>query len=354
MMSGKIRFEKHFQKSTFRNPLMGNQLDTQELEIRRDPLTGARSIFNPRLEDKVAVFFGPSDQALIDRLAQESAPKCFLCGDRWKQMTPTYPDSVIPGGRVQKGEAVLFPNLFPVYQVHAVIRVGSAHYLPLDQFPVSTVEEALWVFLEFARSLFRADPTVRFLTLNGNYLGPAGASIPHPHFQAVGGDLPFNFLELLLDRGRAYQARHSTCYWVDLVEEEKRLAKRYIGSSGPVEWISSYSPQGTNEIVGILPEKTSVLEFDEKDLAGLAQGFCAVLRGYHGLGVSTFNFALFSGPLDVQDKAFRCQLRIISRQNVYENYRTDDYFLQKLLRNELILNTPEFLASSIGKAFKGS
>jgi hypothetical protein len=46
-------------------------------------------------------------------------------------------------------------------------------------------------------------------------------------------------------------------------------------------------------------------------------------------------------------------MRIISRQNVYENYRTDDYFLQKLLRNELILTTPEALAKNLRQVFEG-
>ena len=351
-MSEKIRFEKHVQKSTFHNPMMGNNLDTQELEIRRDPLTGHRSIFNPRLEDKVAVFFGPSDLALIERLARESEPRCFLCADRWKVTTPTYPDDLVPGGRVQKGEAVLFPNLFPVYQVHAVIRVGGTHYLPLNEFKASMIQEAFLASWEFTRKLFRADPSVRFLTLNGNYLGPAGASIPHPHFQVVGGDIPFNFLESLLARSSEYFAKWSSCYWTDLVVREKDLGGRYIGRTGAVDWITSYSPQGTNEVLGILTGKRDFLEMDEKDFMGLAEGFSAVLRGYHSLGISTFNFAIFSGPLGAPDEAFRCHMRIISRQNVYENYRTDDYFLQKLLRNELILNTPESLASKLGEAFR--
>lgn len=353
-MSEKIRFEKHFQKSTFHNPMMGNKLDTQEIEIRSDPLTGHRSIFNPRLEDKVAVFFGPSDLALIERLARESEPRCFLCGDRWKMMTPTYPEDLIPGGRVQKGEAVLFPNLFPVYQVHAVIRVGGRHYLPLNEFSVPMVLEAFLASGEFARTLFKADPTFRFVTLNGNYLGPAGASIPHPHFQVVGGDIPFNSLESLLARSSEYLNRWSSCYWTDLVDKEKELGSRTIGRTGSTDWITTFSPQGTNEVLGILTGKRDFLEMDEQDLRGLAEGFSAVLRGYHSLGISTFNFSLFSGPLGAKDGAFRCQMRIISRQNVYENYRTDDYFLQKLLRNELILNTPESLASRLREAFRPS
>ena len=70
-----------------------------------------------------------------------------------------------------------------------------------------------------------------------------------------------------------------------------------------------------------------------------------MLKGYDSMGLSTFNFSIYSGPLNKEDDGFRCFLRVISRQNVYENYRTDDYFLQKLLRNELIIKAPEALAS---------
>jgi len=45
------------------------------------------------------------------------------------------------------------------------------------------------------------------------------------------------------------------------------------------------------------------------------------------------------------DPAFRCQLRVISRQTVHQNYRTDDHFLQRLLGDELILLPPEELAA---------
>jgi UDPglucose--hexose-1-phosphate uridylyltransferase len=331
--------------------MLGHKLDTQELEIRRDPLSGRQSVFNPRLEDKVSFFFGSSDTVLIDRLARESEPGCFLCGDRWKQTTPTYPEEMVPRGRIQVGEAVLFPNLFPISQVHAVIRVGSRHYLPLQDFSSQVIEEAFWASRKFVEFLFQADRTTQFLTLNGNYLGPAGASIFHPHFQVLGSDIPFSHLEELLARSRDYQEEHGTCYWADLVEKEREIGDRFISQTGPVSWVTSFSPQGANEVLGIFTEKRDFLEIEDYDLSVLAEGLSAVLRGYDALGISTFNFTLYSGPLGAYDGAFRCFLRIISRQNVYENYRTDDYFLQKLLRNELILNSPESLASTLRNTF---
>ena len=352
-MKQKIRFEKHVQKSTFHNPMMGGTLDTQEMEVRRDPLTGYQSVFNPRLEDKAAVFFGPTDQELIEKLARETEPLCFLCQDRWKRATPTYPEDLLPGGRIRSGQAVLFPNLFPVSQVHAVIRVGDKHYIPLKDFEPIRILEAFQVSLELMQALSHARVGADYVTINGNYLGPAGASIPHPHFQVVGGDLPFSWMEVLLEQSRRYYQEKGSCYWVDLMETEKEIKDRYVGEVGPVSLLTSFSPLGTNEVLGILCGRRDFLEMDEEDLRGLAEGLSQILKAYDSMGISTFNFSIYSGRFGAGDDSFRCFLRVVSRQNVYANYRTDDYFLQKMLRNELILTPPEVLASTL-RAVPGS
>ena len=51
------------------------------------------------------------------------------------------------------------------------------------------------------------------------------------------------------------------------------------------------------------------------------------------------------------DESFRALLKIITRQNLYSNYRNDDYFLQKLLQSELIITPPEELAEALNKSF---
>lgn len=350
-MSKKIKFIKHMQKSVIHNPMADNELDTQELEIRKDPLTSAQSVFNARLADKASMFFGKSDTALIEKMAKESRENCFLCGNRWQQFTPRYPEEVLPGGRIQLGQAVLFPNIFPAAQIHAVIRVGEKHHVPLEEFESVAVEDAFQASLELVRRLEETNAGVKYLAISGNYLGPAGASLIHPHFQMVGGDLPFTYLEDIMHRSQQYFEKNKTCFWNDLLEREKTVDERYIGVTGPVEWLASFSPSGTNEIIGILPQRSHFLELDREDVAGLAMGLVNVLCGYAAMGISTFNFALYSGPLGETDETLRCFIRIISRQNVYENYRTDDYFLQKLLNNELGLTTPEILTKHMHSYF---
>lgn len=353
MVAKKIRFEQHFQQCSFHNPMLGGELDIQELEIRKDPLSGRQSVYNTGLKDKVKILFPPPDPALIERLARETEPGCFLCQDRWKQTTPTYPNELVPGGRMELGEAVLFPNLFPLSQVHAVIRVGLQHYLPLEAFSRQPIEQAFHVFRDFVGHLVGADPGIQFVTLNGNYLAPGGASIMHPHFQVLGSDVPFSHLEELLTLSARYYEEHGTCYWTDLAEMEEAVSLRAIARTGAVTWIASYAPRGSNEILGILPEGRNLLELGEQDLSELAEGFTAVLRGYGTMGFSSFNFTLYSGPLSSRDDSFRCFLRIISRQNLHENYRADDYFLQKLLGTEIILTPPESLALTLRGYFEG-
>lgn len=350
-MKNPIRFETHYQETSFHNPLKNHELDTHALEIRRDPLTGSQSTFNAGLKDKAAFFFGTTDTALVERLAEASRATCFLCEDRWQRTTPRYAEDLVPGGRLELGQAVLFPNLFPVAQVHAVIRVGLAHFIGLDGFEPERVLEGLRAGRAFVDALAGRLPEIEHLTLNGNYLHPAGASIAHPHFQLVGGDIPCTWMERALALGRGWRREHGRCYWEALAETERAAGERYVGESGPVRWVASFAPQGTNEVLGILPGRRSFLDLDEPALEGLADGIARVLRGYASLKVSTFNFSLYSGPLRARDDAFCCLLRIVSRQNVYENYRTDDYFLQKLLRNELILTLPEALASALRAFF---
>ena len=344
-----MQFDRHVQVSTIHNPMLGGKLDTQQIEIRRDPLTGHQSAFNARLEDKVAMFYGATDAALVEKLAAESEPKCFLCAERWKTSTPTYPEELVPGGRIQVGEAVLFPNLFPVAQVHAVIRVGGRHLLPLSQFGSALVKDAFAAAMQFVRRLHQAEPTARWATLNANYLHPAGASIAHPHFQVVGGNLPCTWLERAVEKSLAWAREKRSCYWTDLVDAERQSGERFIGATGPAQWLTTFSPEGANEVLAVLPQRSSFLELDDADLAGLADGLSRVLAGYQAMGISTFNFALYSGELGGKGDAFRCCLRLVSRQNVYANYRADDYFLQKLLGNELILTRPEGLATHLRK-----
>ncbi|SMC20029.1 Galactose-1-phosphate uridylyltransferase [Desulfacinum hydrothermale DSM 13146] len=335
----------------FHSPLREGQLDEQVIEVRRDPLTGHQSIYNPALEGKASILFPPTDMAYLEERIAQSRDACFLCDGRWRTRTPAYPEDLVPGGRLVRGEVVLFPNLFPLSAYHAVVMVGERHHRHLNQFGEKLLTDALAVALDFVRACAEKTPEVRHFTINANYLFPAGASVVHPHLQILGSTQPGTHHRLLLDASRSYRERTGRCYWDDLVEAERDGKDRHIGRIGRIHWIAAYSPMGVNEILAVIPAVPTFLAWTEEDVQAMACGLAHVLDGYHSLGYSTFNFSCYSGPLGEKDGSFASVLRIVNRQNVTPHYRTDDYYFQKLLKNEIMIMRPESLAEHMRRHF---
>lgn len=342
-----IHFERWHQKARFHNPLKGGILDTQDIEVRLDPLTGHQSMYSSALEGKTSILFPETDYDYLSRRAEETRAQCFMCDGRWNSTTPRYSDALLPGGRLVKGETVLFPNLFPLAAYHAVVMLGESHLRLLNEFTPSLVRDAFCSSVEFFRRCYESDSTIRYFTLNANFLLPAGASVIHPHFQIIGSPFPATHQRLLLEKSLAYYEDKGSCYWIDLVESERALKNRCIARTGDLEWLAAFSPLGVNEIDAVWFNATHLLEWTEDDFTHLADGLCRVLRAYHDMKFSTFNFAVFSGPTHRSSPEFRCVMRLVNRQNMVNHHRTDDYYFQKLLKNEIIVNPPEQLAEFV-------
>ena len=93
-------------------------------------------------------------------------------------------------------------------------------------------------------------------------------------------------------------------------------------------------------------------DLSEDDINSLSSGISRVLSHYEKLGHLSYNYALYSVRNEQGDGSFRSLLKIITRQNLYPNYRNDDYFLQKLLQSELIITPPEELAEQLQGSFE--
>ena len=349
-----INFDANMQQSVFHNPFQNNELLTQTLEVRTDPLTGHQSIFNTGLEGKAQILFPETDYDYMAQRAEETVSTCFLCPADWRKNTPTYPKDFLPEGILEYGQAALFPNLFPVAAYHSVIRLGDRHFRKLDELTPDLLKDGFTVAIDYIRKIFEYDQTMCYPTLNINFMLPAGASLMHPHMQILNSPTPSSHHQLLLEKSRAYMEKNQSSYWTDLVNDEKSLDQRYIGQTGNAHWITAFAPTGFNEIQAVWPQKQNFLQFDEKDITDLTEGLSHILKTWHSMKLSSFNFACFCAPLNepVQDiPELACFMRIVNRQNVIPHHRTDDYFLQKLLKNELILNPPEKLSQWMKKDF---
>jgi galactose-1-phosphate uridylyltransferase len=350
----RIEFRTKPQEAAFHSPLHDMELVRQALELRFDPLTGRQSIYNSALADKAAAAFPETDFDYLQHRAEATRERCFLCSQDWKKHTPTYPEALIPTGILERGQAALFPNLFPVAPFHSLIRVGDKHLRTLDDFPIDLLADAFSVALEFVLACHAYDPGMRYATMNANYQLPAGASLMHPHFQILGSSEASTHHAQLLEKSAEYRARNGGSYWLDLVEEEKDRGERWIGQINQSCWMTSFAPMGQNEVLAVWPWRQSFLDWSEQDVWDLAAGLSHVLRVWHQMRLSSFNFSCFSAPLGEDSPHFCSVLRMVTRQNVIPDHRTDDYFLQKLMRNELILNRPEKLAQWMRKDFPES
>jgi galactose-1-phosphate uridylyltransferase len=155
----------------------------------------------------------------------------------------------------------------------------------------------------------------------------------------------------MLDATRRYYEKNGSSFYRDLVATEKRISERYIVRQNSWHWLASFSPMGSNEIMAIHEKEADFGALSDDDLSDLSRGISRVLFLYERLGHLSFNFTLFSVRQSEQDEGQRCVFKIINRQNLYPNYRNDDYFLQKMLQSELILNLPEELAEQLRKIF---
>jgi galactose-1-phosphate uridylyltransferase len=108
-----------------------------------------------------------------------------------------------------------------------------------------------------------------------------------------------------------------------------------------------FAPAGAREAVAVAPVAQRLGDLRDDQVASLAHGLDRVLTWYEDEGLSAFNFTLYGGPLDGSDPGFPVVLRVIARTAFKQDYRTDDYFLQKQLGGELMFAAPEEMAARL-------
>ncbi len=348
---GKIIFEKVLSTLTILNPFSDFSPEDHRVEVRKDPLLGDTSVYNPYLKDKAKAFFGQNDPDLIQRLVDESAGNCIFCGENVVSKTACYPSDLMEEGRIRKGKAVLFSNLFSLGAYHPVIALCGSHFLKLSEFTPGVLSDGFETAQEFLRRVSCRDPSAVFTAICSNYLLPAGASMVHPHLQMLVTPVAYSYHGRMLAAGRRYFEENGSSYYDDLIAEEKRTDERYIVQHDNWHWMAAFSPMGSNEFIAIHDKEADFGGLPATDLHDLAYGISRVLLLYEQMGYLSFNYSLYAVQQGGREEGQRCVFKIISRQNLYPNYRNDDYFLQKMLQTELIFNLPEELAAQLKKIY---
>ena len=347
-----IDFKKKICKVKLLNPNLNFAQDTQLIEFRREPLTGKWICrLNLKRSLRVKQTSKEASKEKFFEVIEKSKDGCFFCHENIEKFTPMFLSNITSKGRFKVGDAWVFPNLYPFSENHAVCVISKEHFLDLNQFKPKILQDAFKASIEDISTVYRCNKKSVYPILNWNHLPPSAASIIHPHFQILVESKPTIQVKELLSKSRNYWKKYGENFWINLTKLEKNLGERFIGETGNIVWLTSFAPQGNNEVLAIFTSASNILEVDEKELAYFSEGICKILTCYHEIGIESFNMTTFSGPINQKLEYYRLNVKIISRPNFKPYYTCDCGFMERFHGEVVIETKPEDVAKKIKEKF---
>ncbi|ARS89843.1 hypothetical protein [Natrarchaeobaculum aegyptiacum] len=331
-----LEFTAHTDEARFDSPMVDFEEDTVEIEFREDPLTGQQT----RIVEQV---FPGADERPDLPASVTDADGCFFCPDMVHDATPEYPEFV-DADRLEVGDSVSFPNLFP-YAEHAnVVVLTEDHFLPIEEFSASVLGDGLANALEYVHAVSEhASPA--FASINMNLLPSSGSSVVHPHMQAIVDDHGTNETRRRVTADREYLETNGQSYWDDLLEAE-RGGERYVGATGDVEWVAPFAPRHHWHVVGVA-DVTGLPAPDDDVVADLARGLENVLTYYGSLGLNAHNFTVHLH----EGEASPVTVDVVARAPLSDHYVTDAFFMHTLHDERVVDVAPETYAPEVAEQF---
>lgn len=333
-----LRLERFTESARILDPRSGFSESRQEVEVRVDPLTGAVCRINLARTSR-------PKQSL--RRGEEVVPaKCPFCPENLDSNTPKFPPDLVPEGRLRSGGAVLFPNLFPLSDLHGVCVFTPEHKLDLDKFLKREIHDGITCCIKFFEVCNRKGAPFHFL--GWNHLSSSGASLLHPHFQIMASEKPLHGPKKCYDDSERYWRREGRSFWLDLISSE-RGSPRYIGETDGFLWFAPWAPTGAFEVLGVSGEaKVSLLQLEGQELEGLSEGIVKILGGLWNLGATSVTMAVTQMPAGKDANWFSMNVRLMVRPS---GNISDRAFLE-LYGGEVGLTTlPEDYAKTLRDKF---
>ena len=341
-----MKFEAIQKETVMRIPNKDPGMQRIPSEIRIDPITGRSA----RICHFMKLAWEKPD---FEQLVGGTEAWCPFCGPKVLDVTPQFPSDLIAEGRMQRDDMVIFPNLAPYDSIAAVAIFGARHYIPMTDFSPDLMARAFGFALDFFRRVAATGhPEAVYPIINWNYMPPAGSSLIHPHLQVFFSSSAPNLMGQELAGARHYAEKHGTCYWDDLIREEKASGERYLGKIGRSHWMTAFAPMGVaGDVLAIVEGVSSTLELTAADLDDLSAGLSRIMAAYDKMGIYSFNMNFFTGKMD--DEHFRFHLLFSPRTFFSQALGTPDVGALRNLFNETIcMAYPEEIKSILMPYFK--
>ncbi|MFQ6042616.1 MAG: hypothetical protein ACE5PV_17305 [Candidatus Poribacteria bacterium] len=314
------------------------------IEYRFDALTNEQCRINPQRAKRVKQAESGIE---LDEIIQRTKDGCVFCPQLIEEKTPEFPLDISPEGRVRRGETIIFPNLNPFGENHAVGIITTEHFLPLDGFSERQLMDNLVASIDYIHRVHENSKDARFPIYIWNYMPPSAGSIIHPHIQLMVEREPLPQQRRIMDKSWEYFQRNKSNYWTDLIESERERGERFILANDSLALITTFAPRGFNEIQFIFPEISSFTELTDAHIADFVRSLIIILRGYKKMGIGSFNLVTYSGPMDESLDYYCFNMKLISRPFPRCVYTNDTGPFERLYGVWVIDTLPEQLAEKI-------
>ena len=340
-----MEFKSVEKEATILDPQNEMQPRKIKLEVRQDPLTGRHT--------RISHFRGLKwDLPDLEKLVAGTDVWCPFCPDKVLVATPSFPEDILPEGRLVAGDKVLFPNIAPYDALGAVATLGSEHYIPMADIEPERIAAGFELACAFFKKTSAAGhPESIYHLVSWNYMPASGSSLIHPHFQVFATSTPPNRLLAELRAAENYFSNHGSVYWDDLVAEEQKTGQRYLGEIGRSRWLVPFAPIGTvGDAVGVVDGVRATLDLNSQDWLDLATGLTRAMAAYDKMGLYNFNVSIFPGRKEDRHMRFH----IVISPRIYFNPALgtpDAAALRTLYGDSVCMAQPEEIASRLKPEF---
>jgi UDPglucose--hexose-1-phosphate uridylyltransferase len=333
----KMDFIKVLKISRFLDPFQEFSETKRYSEVRHDPLTG----HSTRILDFPVKEICKAD---VSELVEKSRSMCPFCPEVVEQVTPKFHPDLLSKERYSQGEALCVPNVFPYDENGAVCVMTKEHHLPLNDFTVKILTDALSCCFDYLGDVVVKQPGMIYQSVNWNYMPLAGGSIIHPHLQITASSSSTNYYTVMLAALEKYLDKHNSDFWADLRDEEKRLGQRCICITENMTWLVAYAPMGVFDILGIIHNARTPGDINGGTLNDLAGGILNVLNYIDSLNLNSLNMSIY---FLLGNSSFTPHLRICPRVSI-PPFDTSQINYMKMLHNETLTTLkPEDICDGI-------
>jgi len=337
-----MKFVSIKRDAAFYDPFNEFRMTTRTTDIRIDPLTGktSRIIYFP-------VTLPPPPDPMP--LAQATQPFCPFCKPGVYEKTPRFPEKIVPEGRIERGDSILFPNAFP-YDAHsAVAVVGDDHYTAIDAFRPETLTNAFSAAIAYIAHVAEYDETAVHHSISMNYMPTAGGSIIHPHIQVIAGDIPTTYQREFTQAAWKYREDEGVLFFDELIRRETEAGERFINSRDGITWLSSFAPKGIAEFLAVFESTEPLISLASLAIDAFSAGVIRILAYLGSRNFASFNLALYSAL--TQDSPYPTHARVVPRTTLPPLGASDINYLELLHDEVLTIITPEDAAAGAGSFF---